>query len=223
MAPDVLSGRRGDGTSINSFQRKRTTMKMFFTALMLLATCSANAALIDFTSESIGYKANGYTVSGVQLFDTMGSELDVYDYGHQSHGNALAVNSDDQSQLKMIFSNVYSFLSLDFGNDDAGYSNAGDLAMLSLFLDGVNVGSTTVVLNRDDYMNQSISLSGINFNSAIFAYVDATFNPINLIEVVDNISFDGIQSNVPESSSFILMMMGLLGVFLTRRRIKSNA
>lgn len=197
-------------------------MKSLTSAILLFAAATtANATVIDFTSTPTGSQANGYTLSGVQFFDTMGSDINVQDYGHQSDGNALGVFSDDVSLLKMVFAGVSNNLSLDFGNDDSGWTNPGDLAMLTLFLNGNVVGSTTVAMNRDDVMNQTIGVWGVNFDEALFGYVDASFNAIGLIEIVDNITFDAGQVNVPESGSIALLLVGLLGLGLSRRRLKA--
>ncbi len=190
-------------------------IKLLLAALTITMSLAAQATVIDFTSETSGAKTNGYTVSGVQFFDTLGNDLSLQDWGHQSHGKALGVFSDDASMLRMVFSGVSNLLAIDFGNDDACCSQAGNVALLKLFLNGTQVGQTTVALNRNDLMDQTITLAGIDFNEAIFGYTNTSFNPINLIEIVDNITF---AAAVPEPGSLLLLGLGAVGFAVSRRR-----
>ena len=197
---------------------KKSRVAVLVGLLCLFATTAAHAVFVDFESEASGAKANGYTVNGVTFTDTVGSGLNVDNFGAQGNGQSLAVFTDgDGSGLQMTFGGVYSKLKLDFGNDDPAWTNAGDLALLRAFL-GVNqVGQVTVVLNRDDIMNQTIGISGVSFDNAFFAYVDPQLqpftgtDPIGLIEIVDNIA-------VPEPGLLSLLGIALAGFGLARRR-----
>jgi hypothetical protein len=182
-----------------------------------LAGAVQAAVVIDFESDATGAKPNGWQSDDsalVSFSDSMGANLGVGDYGSQSHGQALAVNGDDASYLIMDFASPVSFLSLEFGNDDPGYSTAGDEAVLTAFLGAVQVGQTSVVMNRDDIMNQSITVSGVTFDRATFFY-DVT--GVGLIEIVDNIQFES--SAVPAPGAIVLGSLGagLVG-WLRRRR-----
>jgi len=52
----------------------------------------------------------------------------------------------------------------------------------------VLVGEASTVVNLDDIMNQSVSISNLVFDRGVFTYTDASKNPVNLIEVIDNVS-----------------------------------
>jgi hypothetical protein len=196
--------------------KKLIAMSAVF-ALVLINTATVTAAVtIDFENDIAGAKPNGWVSNDsplVSFSDSMGANLDLEDYGHQSHGKGLGVYSDDPSYLIMDFSMIATSLALEFGNDDPGWSNPGDQAILTAFLGGTQVGQTSVVMNRDDIMNQSISISGLTFDRATFFY-NVTMQP-GLIEVVDNIQFDVI----PAPGAILLggIGVGLVG-WLRRRR-----
>src|SRR5262245_34126528 len=163
-------------------------------ALALGAT-GARADLITFTGDSTGAKPNGFMSvhsSNVTFTDTQGADLQIFDWGVKSIGNGLDVLGDDESNLPInfqVFADMHNFysccgndaskfqnnfncfanaLSLQFGNDDPGFSNAGDAAYLQLFNGATLIQTVTVVMNRDDIMNQSISYTGAAFNRAEF-------------------------------------------------------
>lgn len=186
-----------------------------------LAGAAQAAVLVDFESDTTGYKANGWTSvdsSLVSFSDSVGSGLYLDNFGSQGDGQSLLVESDyDDSWLVMDFSALANSLSLDFGNDDPDWSEAGDMAILTVYLDGTQVGQTTVEMNRDDVMNQSIAVSGVTFDSATFYYdVDPS---IGLAEMVDNIEFELAGSTVPAPGAILLGTLGtgLVG-WLRRRR-----
>lgn len=151
----------------------------------------AAALLIDFETDTIGAVPNGFssvTAPGAHFTDTLGADLQLQGPLPETDGVSLLVFGDDPSALQIDFDSPQASISLDFGNDDPAFSAAGDVAHLSLWMDAVFVDEVIVVLNRDDIMNQTIQYSGSNFNRAVFAYTDPGLNPINLIEVVDNIA-----------------------------------
>lgn len=202
-------------------------MNLFRGALFFVCTfasLAAHATLIDFTSEIPGAKPNGYLVEGVAFYDTAGEGLYVWDGGNQSHGNALWLGSDfsQLSQLRMVFSETFDYLSLDFGNDEPADTGPWVVARLVLYLSGLEVGVTTMELNGDDIMNQTIIASGILFDEATFQYSYVSTPGLGnyVTEAVDNILFD--RRNVPEPSSLALLGVGILGIAISGRRSRNK-
>ena len=195
----------------------------------LVATAAANAApiVVDFNSDASGSRPNGFVSNSspfVSFSDTVGSGLQVSNFGSQSNNSqALAVFDDfDGGILQMNFTQFFNTLSLAFGNDDPGFSNAGDLAVLTLFNGATQVGQVTVVMNRNDIMDQTISYHGNAFTRATFAYTNAAGVPFTgggatntgLIEIVDNIAFD----TTPEPVSMIVFGGLVVGGGLVARK-----
>ncbi len=190
----------------------------FAAAALLLASATAQAAVIDFEADTTGNKANGFVSAsgaGVSFTDTSGANLIVYS-DSEAIGKGLAVFDDDASRLRMDFSAYATELSLVFGNDDPCCSDVGDRAWLVLYDGVVVVDSVSVAMNQDDLPNQTISYSGTAFNGALFWYGDAGGTPIALIEIVDNVTFNVAET--PEPASLALLGAGLLGLAGLRRR-----
>ena len=108
----------------------------------------------------------------------------------------LAAGSDPTLSLDFLVPVVD--LSLSFGGDDLISTEEGGLAILTIFDDGVLVAETSVLLNRNLVLDQTITVSGGAFNRALLRY--SRGNP-----VVDNISFEP----VPEPTTFLLIGTGL--------------
>lgn len=191
--------------------------KIALTALVAASASFAAADFIPFTNDTTGSQPNGFMSvhsNNVSFSDTSGADLLLNDYGVQSIGNALGVFGDDPSMLEMNFSLQVASLTLLFGNDDPGFSQPGDIAVLRTY-NGANLqGTFFVPMNRDDIMNQSLSASG-NFNRATFSYESPNFVPINLIEVVDNVEF----APVPEPAT--MAALGIGAAALVRRKRKA--
>lgn len=96
-------------------------------------------------------------------------------------------------------------LSILFGNDDPGFPE--DRALLVAFRDSEIIGQETLLFNRNDLPDQTITISTHEpFNKAVFDYVDSSLMPVSgLGEVISEVRFQV----VPEPSS---LMLG--GIFL---------
>jgi hypothetical protein len=173
-------------------------------ALATAASGASAAILVDFENDPIPFNVpNGFTSgdsSQIHFSDTAGAELVVLE-ADGSH--ALAVLFDDDSALLMDFDFVASALSLDFGN--TSLANFGDTAVLTVYLGGVEVGSSVLALDQTDAIDQTISFDGATFDSAIFKYNVAG----GLAEVVDNIY---VTPAVPEPRAALVFCMGALMV-----------
>ena len=165
-------------------------------AAPVLTTSAVSAAVpsglhVDFSGETTGAKANGYATTGapdLHFYDTLGSNLYVADYGSQSHGVGIEAGPDDSSALEIRLTNPANSISMAFGNDDPSVADATDQARLEAFRGATKVGQTLVNVNADDDMNQTIGFKGKLFNRVVFQYVDAAENPLDLIEVVDDVA-----------------------------------
>jgi len=181
----------------------------FASVAVVVAAFGASAApiLVDFESDTVPTSVVGDFTSQdpnsqqVLFRDsdiTDGANLAVLEFGG-SH--VLAVGIDDDSGLLMEFDFVASALSLDFGNTSLAI--AGDTAVLTVLLGGVEVGSTVLAMNLTDPLDQTISYAGASFDSAIFKYNVAG----GLTEVVDNIY---ITPSIPEPHAGLVFGLGAL-------------
>lgn len=205
------------------------------TAAAFVMTGSAQAALVtlDFESDPSGGLAEGFVsadYAGLAFFTDLGAGLELGNVGAQGDGNSMLVRNDTNGNfLKGVFSDgPHAFLSMDFGNDDPFFSNAGDRAVLTVYLGAALVGQTFVVMNRNDIMDQTIGFNFGPFDNFTLAYTDAAGNPftggggvnVGLIEVIDNITFDVADTVVPEPATWGMMILGFggTGAILRRRR-----
>ncbi len=149
---------------------------------------------ITFTGEAPGAKPNGYASAEapeVLFHDTSGAGLSVSDPGVESNGLAILVLPDDTSALEIRLAGPTTAVEMAFGNDDPNVVDATDQAQLTVFRNASQVGQVTVNVNANDEMDQTIRYAGGRlFNRAVFQYVDAAGVPLNLIEVVDDITLN---------------------------------
>ena len=187
-------------------------------AVLATSALMANAQSVTFTGENEGHKSNGYTVGGISFSDSIGSDFYVADYNERSHGMALWTGQSDASKLEMSFGNATS-LSLEFGNDGPLYSHPGDRAWLEIYSGSTLVAKSSVELNRDNTMNQMISLSGFGvFDNAVFYFGDAAGNAVQVAEIVDNINLSPAVAAIPEPQTYAMLFAGLAAVRFTVRR-----
>lgn len=178
-----------------------------------LATAVPSSAVppkvdINFEGEPTGSKPNGYSTAAqpeIRFYDTNGSSLTVAAYGsNQSNGIGLGVHPDDSSALEIRLPKPTLSVSLAFGNDDPIVVDSTDLAQLTVFRGATQVGQTVKNVNANDVMDQRIRFKGKLFNRVVFQYVDAAQNPVNLIEIVDDIKFDPLCTKVGTSGRDVI-------------------
>ena len=205
--------------------------KPCFVAALLALSGQAFAATIDFESTPDGPVAESTNIGGILFSTALGTGLQIGNFAPQTIGKGLLVEGDtDGNFLKGVITGGASFLQLSFGNDDPSFTNAGDLATLKLYSGAVLRDTITLLLNRDDVMNQTISYSGA-FDTFTFAYTNAQGSPFTgggsaftgLIEAVDNVTY--LKGAVPEPASWALMLSGmaLAGMGLRRARRRNLA
>ena len=190
-----------------------------------IGPAAADIITVDFEADAEGALANGFVptgVSGVSFSDSVGEDLFMLAAGLEGSGSrSLYVgNTLDLSALEISLDFSADFISLDFGNDDPRYMNSGDMAVLTVFQGSTQVGQSTLAVNLDDLMNQTISFGviggGTLFDFATFAYTNEFFllatggGDVNIgnSEIVDNIQINNVP--VPEPSSLVLLTIGIV-------------
>jgi hypothetical protein len=84
-------------------------------------------------------------------------------------------------------------------------------------MNGALVGTSSVVQNRNDIGDQSISFSGTNFDSFSFTYESVSGTPSELAEIIDDVSFVTV-SAVPEPGTWAMMLLGFGAIGWSLRR-----
>ena len=179
------------------------------------------ADTITFTADTPGLKSSCFqsVESNLVTFtDSLGEGILLDDFSPQSIGNGIALTSFATSGFVMDFSVNVSSLSLDFGNDDSCCMESGATAVLEVFLNGTLVGTSTLPVNLNDLMDQTIvfSMNNVVFNRAVFSY-QQSFGTPGATEIIDNINFTPA-AEVPEPASILLLGTGALGIAARLRR-----
>lgn len=193
-------------------------MRFALAAALLLASATAHAAVIDFEADTIGFKPNGFVSAsgaGVSFTDTNKPLLRLADYDPLSIGKGLQSRTGALGRLRMDFTSHASELSLVFGIEYDGFS-PGDRAWLALYNDAALVGTVSVEFTDSGVADQTIGFSGAAFNNALFWYGDATGASIATWEIIDNVTFNTVET--PEPASLALLGAGLLGLAGLHRR-----
>jgi hypothetical protein len=215
-------------------------MKRLLPAVVVLALlisvvpASATIITIDFEADGdLGDVADGFAsadASWVHFSNTLNSGVRVSTAedgqadGVSLINGGLGENQGDGnlSGIQIDFEFYVTSLSFDFGQDDPAFSSDGDLGLLTLFSGGVEVGESSLALNRNDLMDQTITSSGVAFHQATFFFTAPLGDPINLREIIDNIvvetNFEPAPFAVPEPSTLGLFAIGLIGLGVMSRR-----
>lgn len=154
------------------------------------AATAVSPNVIDFESDTAGGKADPFTSASnptVHFQDTLGDNLQIFGPATETIGQGLLVGNDDTSALVLRLDVPTKRISITFGNDDPGFSQAGDQATLKVYRFGKLIATQSVEMNRNDLPDQVIKYSGgAPIDRARLVY-DRGGAPINLIEVVDDI------------------------------------
>ena len=200
--------------------------RLVATTAVSLFALTAHAGLVTFESDAAGAKPNPFTSNddvGVTFTDTLGIDLQVMQGLGECKGGTnkcLVAFNDDTSAIQMDFAVLANQISLEFGNDQAGFISADGLALLQMYLGNLLVAEASVTVNLNDAMDQTVSYFGVSFDRAVFAYSDVNKARVSLIETIDNVSFTSA-NNVPEPASLALVAMVLAGMGVSRRARKA--
>ena len=225
-------------------------------ATLLFAALPASATLIAIDFEADGDPGDpffpGPVPLGFESVDATGIHFSTIDDagirtggfvtsagGGQTDGISFIGSESCRTCFKGIsidFDFFVTSLSFQFGGDqpvDSSFTNPGDLAVLTLFSGGSQVGQSVVAQNQNDVMDQTIAFTGAEFHQATFFFTDLSQGSVFLIaEIIDNIvletNFDpaplvfGPSNDIPEPSTLALFLTGLAGLGLMMRRRRGS-
>lgn len=199
---------------------RTVAVSLLFLGILCLSQASAKADTITFELDPIQTQLpNGFRSVESSILRFSANRISTLHIHPASFGigetvffgtRGLAAESD--LGVFMDFDVPVTSLSLWFGNDTFGDTEEGQTAILRTFLDGVFVGETTVLLNRDGDINQQIAIFGL-FNRATF-----TYSLGGIVKTIDNIEF----TPVPEPATVALLGIGIAGFVARIRRRRDS-
>lgn len=196
---------------------RRLLLPLVASILLTLTAASARADVITFDNDPAGLQSQPFQSvdSLLATFRTSSnlSGLQVINFGAASNNsNALFVPGPASDVLIIDFSTLVSSISLDFGFDLE--TDPQTTAVLTLFLDGVQVGQTSMLVNQNGLLDQTIFFSSGLFNQAVFSVALASNPGCCSTELIDNVTF----TPVPEPATIVLLGLGLTGAAVKARR-----
>jgi hypothetical protein len=181
----------------------------------LVGRASGNSAhVVNFESDTIGNKGTAFTSVDsplVTFSDPAASFIQVRTFFTEASGKGIEAFGTNTGMVMQFAAPAIS-LSILFGNDDPSF--AEDRALLRVFSGASQVGQSVVLYNRNDFADETISISNVGtFDRAQLTYVGPSLTiQSNLGEIIEEIRF----VVVPEPSSLALLSLG--GRLLWRRR-----
>lgn len=206
--------------------------KFAMAAGMALWAAGAHAATIDFNATPAGEKSNPFVARGqpgITFFSFAPDGLSVVTRPEGDGTPGLLIAGEDNGNfLFAAFDAPVTSVSLSFGNDDPARSAEGDVAVLFALDAGGNLlGLSTVVLNRNDLLDQTITYSGAPFAGFAFAFdapdlMRGITGPgpdgVGLSELIDNIVFEPAAVPGPAASLLLALGLGFAGWLRANRR-----
>lgn len=183
-------------------------LRVVVVAGVVLAAGGSGATniLVDFDSDPLGNVGNGFQSvdsNMISFSDTSGAHLLIGNDPFVTGGsNALAsFFAGDDGGIRIDFAFTASALSLDFGNDDPGVLQVGDLFQLVAYRGTDEVALLQVVPNANVLVDQTLSFdAGVRFDAVELRFTGAG------TELIDNL----LVTVIPEPSAAALFGIGAL-------------
>lgn len=198
-------------------------LKFVLISTVLLAAASAQALVIDF--EAIDNSGSGHVFSGNSL-DTQGFNLSN-DCSYSSNcilhwGSSNAYNADangvtyshnytgSTTTLTQSSGDFFDLFSIDFGNVYDTNSYVQEILVTGYFNTG-DISSTVITDSLSGLETFTFDWTGLN--SVTWTETTGTFLQL------DNIVLNNAGTSVPEPSSIILLVLGLVGLNFLRKKV----
>ncbi|MQW78078.1 hypothetical protein GHK92_19605 [Nocardioides sp. dk4132] len=148
--------------------------------------------VIDFTGDAPGTKAPGFVsvaTPDVNFRETGGGPVYVDDFSTLSNGQAIVALFTPTAGLDIRLTRPTTGIAMAFGNDNPERVNTTSKARLQVFRGQSQVGVVDVNVNANSTMDQVIRYADARvFDRAVLTYVTADGVPVELQEVVDDIT-----------------------------------